>query len=456
MIRLDKFLCDTGLGTRTEVKQLIKKGQIQVNNGIVKKAEYKLNEEADSVFFQGRVLSYQKTVYIMLHKPAGVVSATEDSKEKTVIDLCQGISTKDLFPVGRLDKDTEGLLLLTNDGELSHALLSPKRHVVKKYEVHTKYPVSLDDSIALEEGVDIGDEKKTLPAKVTLLGDNKLYLYITEGRFHQIKRMLEAVGNEVVYLKRLQMASLSLDESLEKGAWRYLTDDEIEELKTYYLYKRLPKISGKEAVIFDVDGSLVDSMWMWKKIDRDYLAKFNVPLPSDLQLNIEGMSFYQTACYFKEHFPISHSIEEMMATWNEMALDKYKYEVPLKPGTLQLMQYCKENGIKMGIATSNSRELLEIIAKVHGFYDYISCIKTGSDITNGKPAPDIYLAVAEELQVNPSKCLVFEDIPAGIKAGKAAGMEVCAVKDAYSMDSDREKHHLADYYLDDYRQLNLK
>ena len=110
----------------------------------------------------------------------------------------------------------------------------------------------------------------------------------------------------------------------------------------------------------------------------------------------------------------------------------------------------------MGIATSNSRELLEIIAKVHGFYDYIRCIKTGSDITNGKPAPDIYLAVAEELQVNPAKCLVFEDIPAGIKAGKAAGMEVCAVKDAYSMDSDREKHLLADYYLDDYRQLNLK
>jgi len=167
------------------------------------------------------------------------------------------------------------------------------------------------------------------------------------------------------------------------------------------------------------------------------------------------MSFYQTACYFKEHFPIHQSLEEMMNTWNEMAFDKYKDEVMLKPGVLRLLEFCKKNGIKMGIATSNSRELMNVIAKTHGISEYISCIKTGSDITNGKPAPDIYLAVAEELQVEPSKCLVFEDIPAGIKAGKAAGMEVCAVKDAYSMDSDREKHLLSDYYLDDYRHLNL-
>ena len=132
-----------------------------------------------------------------------------------------------------------------------------------------------------------------------------------------------------------------------------------------------------------------------------------------------------------------------------------KDEVMLKPGVLRLLELCKKNGIKMGIATSNSRELMNVIAKTHGISDYISCIKTGSDITNGKPAPDIYLAVAEELQVEPSKCLVFEDITAGIKAGKAAGMEVCAVKDAYSMDSDREKHLLSDYYLDDYRHLNL-
>jgi len=454
LIRLDKFLCDAGLGTRTEVKQLIKKGLVQVNNETIKKSEYKIDEEKDTVLFQGKEIGYEKNVYIMLHKPAGVVSATEDTKERTVLDCCQGIA-KDLFPVGRLDKDTEGLLLLTNDGELSHALLSPKRHVVKKYEVHTKYPVSFEDAIALEEGVDIGDEKKTLPAKVIIVEDKKLYLYITEGRFHQIKRMLQAVSNEVVYLKRLQMASITLDENLEKGQWRYLTSEEVSELKDYYLHKRLPVLKDKEAVIFDVDGSLVDSMWMWKKIDRDYLAKFDVPLPSNLQQEIEGMSFYQTACYFKEHFPIHQSLEEMMNTWNEMAFDKYKDEVMLKPGVLRLLEFCKENGIKMGIATSNSRELMNVIAKTHGISEYISCIKTGSDITNGKPAPDIYLAVAEELQVEPSKCLVFEDIPAGIKAGKAAGMEVCAVKDAYSMDSDREKHLLSDYYLDDYRHLNL-
>jgi len=454
LIRLDKFLCDAGLGTRTEVKQLIKKGLVQINNESVKKSDCKIDETRDVVVFQGKEIGYQKNVYIMLHKPAGVVCATEDAKERTVVEYCRGVA-RDLFPVGRLDKDTEGLLLLTNDGELSHALLSPKRHVVKKYEVHTKYPVSFEDAIALEEGVDIGDEIKTLPAKVIIKEAKILYLYITEGRFHQVKRMLQAVGNEVVYLKRLQMASLVLDEALEKEQWRYLTEEEISELKTYYLHKRLPVLKGKEAVIFDVDGSLVDSMWMWKKIDRDYLAKFDIPLPSNLQQEIEGMSFYQTACYFKEHFPIHQSVQDMMNTWNEMAFDKYKDEVMLKPGVLRLLKFCKEKGIKMGIATSNSRELMDVIAKAHGISEYISCIKTGSDITNGKPAPDIYLAVAVELQVEPSKCLVFEDIPAGIKAGKAANMEVCAVKDAYSMDSDREKHVLADYYLDDYRHLNL-
>jgi len=452
LIRLDKYLCDAGLGTRSEVKALLKKGQVLVNQEVEKKGDRKIQEETDVVSYLGKPVSYKKDVYILLHKPAGYVSATEDAREKTVLDLCRDVA-KDLFLVGRLDKDTEGLLLLTNDGELSHALLSPKRHVVKQYEVHTKYPVSFEDAIALEEGVDIGDEKGTLPAKVVLLDEKKLYLYITEGRFHQVKRMLQAVHNEVVYLKRTGMANLVLDTSLEAGQWRYLSEQEIRELKDFYLYKRLPVLKGKEAVIFDVDGSLVDSMWMWKKIDRDYLGKFGIPLPGNLQQEIEGMSFYQTASYFKERFGIEDSLEDMMATWNEMALKKYRFEVPLKPGALSFMKYCKEHQIKMGIATSNSRELLTIIAEVHGFSEYISCIKTGTDIINGKPAPDIYLAVAKELQVKPEKCLVFEDIPAGIKAGKAAGMEVCAVKDAYSMDSDKEKRMLADYYMDDYRQL---
>ena len=205
-----------------------------------------------------------------------------------------------------------------------------------------------------------------------------------------------------------------------------------------------------KAVIFDLDGSLVDSMWMWRAIDIEYLGRFGIPLPEDLQSRIEGMSFSETASYFKEHFPIPDSIEQIKEDWNRMAWDKYANEVPLKPGIPEFLEGCRKEGIKLGIATSNSRQLVENIAEVHNLRDYFSCIMTGCDVAHGKPSPDIYLAVAGSLNCPPSQCLVFEDIIPGIQAGKAAGMRVCAVEDAYSVNDREQKKALADYYISDY------
>ena len=212
-------------------------------------------------------------------------------------------------------------------------------------------------------------------------------------------------------------------------------------------------LEGIEAVIFDLDGSLVDSMWLWKAIDIEYLGRFGIPLPEDLQSKIEGMSFNETALYFKEHFAIPDPVEKIKDDWNRMAWDKYANEVPLKPGIPDFLEGCLANGIRLGIATSNSRELVENIALVHGLKDRFSSIMTGCDVEKGKPAPDIYLAVAKELGVNPARCLVFEDIIPGIQAGVSAGMRVCAVEDAYSVTQRESKRKLADYYIEDFYGL---
>lgn len=232
-IRLDKYLADMGLGTRTEVKRDIKKGRISVNGEIVKSPEYKIDIQTDVVLADGKEIAYEELVYYMLNKPQGVVSATEDRRDKTVLDLISEKKRKDLFPVGRLDKDTEGLLLITNDGELAHNLLSPKKHVDKKYFVRLKAPLSEENRKRLEEGVDIGEDKLTLPAQVFVLNEERdeAEIIIREGKFHQIKRMFHAVGNEVVFLKRLSMGSLVLDEALLPGEYRLLTPQEIERLK---------------------------------------------------------------------------------------------------------------------------------------------------------------------------------------------------------------------------------
>ena len=215
-------------------------------------------------------------------------------------------------------------------------------------------------------------------------------------------------------------------------------------------------LNGIKAVIFDLDGSLVDSMWIWKDIDIEYLGRFGISLPHNLQSEIEGKSFSETAVFFKERFQIPDSIEKMKQDWNEMAWKKYINDVPLKPGADVFLQYCISHGIKLGIATSNSRELVEAVADARGFGKDFNCIMTGCDVEKGEPAPDIYLAVADKLSVLPQECLVFEDITAGIMAGKNAGMRVCAVEDAYSMHQTEDKKRLADYYIKDYYEIELR
>lgn len=228
MMRIDKYLTECNIGSRSEVKNYLKKGAVTVNGITAKAADLKIDEQTADVAYQGKPVLYQKYYYYMLNKPAGVVSATKDNVSKTVLDICGDIYGKDLFPIGRLDKDTEGLLLLTNDGGLSHRLLSPKKHVEKTYYVKTARPLQEKDIDKLEAGVDIGEEKPTQPAKVRLLEEKtQIYLTITEGKFHQVKRMLHAVGNEVVYLKRISIGGLMLDESLTSGEYRKLTPEEL-------------------------------------------------------------------------------------------------------------------------------------------------------------------------------------------------------------------------------------
>lgn len=232
-IRLDKYLSEMGQGSRTEVKKMIKQGKVSVNQNIIKSPEYKIDTKIDIVLADGKRIVYEDMVYYMLNKPQGVISATEDCREKTVLDLIQNKKRKDLFPVGRLDKDTEGLLLITNDGELAHQLLTPKKHIDKKYFVRLKLPLSEKDKKHLEEGVDIGEDKLTMPSQIYFLNEKKdeVEIIICEGKFHQIKRMFHAVGNEVVFLKRLSMGSLVLDEQLLAGEYRLLTTEEIVRLK---------------------------------------------------------------------------------------------------------------------------------------------------------------------------------------------------------------------------------
>lgn len=235
-IRLDKYLADMGKGTRSEVKKAIGKGLVRVNNEIVKKPETKLDTDSDHVLFDGVLVGYAQYEYYMLNKPAGVISATEDKREKTVIDLITEKKRKDLFPVGRLDRDTEGLLLISNDGELAHRLLSPSKHVDKVYYAKIDGKITIEDVEAFQQGVDIGEEKLTRPAKLRILKSgtqSEIELTICEGKFHQVKRMFQAVGKEVVYLKRLQMGTLILDESLKPGEYRELTEQEIADLCFY-------------------------------------------------------------------------------------------------------------------------------------------------------------------------------------------------------------------------------
>lgn len=225
-MRLDKFLSNQGIASRSQVKEYIRKGRVIVNEQVVKTSDQQIDESKDRIYFDGELIMYQKNIYIMLNKPQGVVSATMDNVHKTAFDLLKIANKKDLFIVGRLDLDTEGLLLITNDGELSHNLLSPKRHVSKTYQVIAEQPITKEQIQKLEAGVDIGEEKLTLPARVQQISENEFYLSIVEGKFHQVKRMLQAVDNQVVFLKRVAIAGLKLDETLKAGEYRELTKDE--------------------------------------------------------------------------------------------------------------------------------------------------------------------------------------------------------------------------------------
>ena len=232
MIRIDKYLCDNAGLSRSEAKKAVLSSRVTINGIPVKRCEAKLLEGKDTVTLNGITVEYEKFSYYMLNKPSGYVSANSDSKEKTVIDLLASEKKKNLSCVGRLDKDTTGLLIVTNDGELLHKLISPKRNVYKDYLVTIVKPLSDEDINMLEGGVDINDPTPTKPAKVKVIDDNNIILSITEGRFHQVKRMLIAVGNAVVKLKRISEGPLKLDESLKEGNYRKLTADEIEMLKS--------------------------------------------------------------------------------------------------------------------------------------------------------------------------------------------------------------------------------
>ncbi|SHM21186.1 16S rRNA pseudouridine516 synthase [Anaerosporobacter mobilis DSM 15930] len=234
LMRLDKYLADMGVGTRSEVKVLIKKRRVQVGNEVVNDPNRKIAIGVDSVRVDGREVSYVHYEYYMLNKPAGVLSATEDKHAKTVIDLIETSKRKDLFPVGRLDKDTEGLLLITNDGGLAHSLLSPKKHVDKEYYAKVEGVVTNEDVEAFAKGLQVDEDFKAMPAKLTILSQgefSEITLIIQEGKFHQVKRMFEAMGKKVVYLKRLSMGSLQLDESLQPGEYREVTQEELALLK---------------------------------------------------------------------------------------------------------------------------------------------------------------------------------------------------------------------------------
>jgi len=212
-------------------------------------------------------------------------------------------------------------------------------------------------------------------------------------------------------------------------------------------------LRNKKAVLFDLDGTLIDSMWMWKQIDIDYLGRHNRELPDTLQKEIEGMSFTETANYFKERFAISDSVDAIKAEWLDMARDKYQNETPLKEGVLSFLSYLKKQRIRTGIATSNSIELVQTILSVHHLTDVFDAVHTCCDVAKGKPEPDIYLLVADRLDTPPEECLVFEDVPMGLIAGNSAGMETCAVWDRFSIDQDEEKRVLADYYIHTYHDV---
>ncbi|MCK4259506.1 MAG: HAD family phosphatase [Halanaerobiales bacterium] len=212
-------------------------------------------------------------------------------------------------------------------------------------------------------------------------------------------------------------------------------------------------LSGIKAVIFDMDGTLIDSMGIWKEIDHDFLSKREIPVPKTIQKEIEGKSFTETAEYFKERFELSESVEEIIAEWIKMCKAHYKERVLLKPGAAKLVKYLHQMGFKIGMGTSSQRELVETVLEQYGLTSYFDSVRTSCEVGRGKPYPDIFLKVAEDLEIEPEKCLVFEDTLAGIQAAKSAGMRVIAVYDDYSVPFQEEILAIADGFIEDFEEI---
>lgn len=212
-------------------------------------------------------------------------------------------------------------------------------------------------------------------------------------------------------------------------------------------------LNNIDACIFDLDGTVVDSMWVWGSIDIDYLKRHGFEVPKDMKDDIEGASMREIAVYFKNRFHLDYTLDEIIEDWNQMAIERYKNVVPLKPHIAEFLKYLKENSIKVGLYTSNSLVLTEAALKGNDIYKYFDAITSGCTDIKGKPEPDGYLITADRLNVPYDRCLVFEDLVKGIEAGKNAGMKTCAIRDDYSMFQDDEKHKLADYYIEDYYEV---
>ena len=230
-MRLDRFLCEMNIGTRSQVKTLIRQGTVTVNGAAALSPELRVDEASDKIAFHGKELLYRRFVYYMMNKPDGVVSASRDRAARTVVSLLGEDAREGIFPVGRLDKDVTGLLLLTNDGELAHRLLSPRKHVDKTYRAVLEHGLRPEEIRRIETGLHIGEAQPTLPARVTVLEERIILLTLQEGRFHQVKRMLQAVGNEVLQLQRTAFGGLALDHSLRLGEYRELTTEELDTLR---------------------------------------------------------------------------------------------------------------------------------------------------------------------------------------------------------------------------------
>lgn len=508
VIRLDKYLADMQEGTRSAVKEMIRKGMVKVNGITAVKPDTKVNPGEDEVMLNEKPIEYVKFEYFMLNKPAGVLSASRDSGAVTVVDLIKDSRRGAIFPVGRLDRDSEGLMLITNDGALSHMLLSPGRHIPKTYYVRTDGFIADNTQDLFLKGFDINickcDDSRvgefpaqiyhTLPADIRIITSgeqSEATVTIYEGKFHQIKRMFMAVGSRVSYLKRISFGPLHLDYDLKPGEYRRLTRDEVEALKgiaadtaaaieadtaadiaaaiaadtaaasvnvisaAVSAEGRLLEemLEGIKGVIFDMDGTLLDSMDVWKQIDLEFLEARSLIPPEGMAHEIEGMSFHETAIYFKEKFGLLETLEEIEDIWHRAAYDKYARQVKLKTRARELLEELKARKIRLGIATSNSKELSYSCLEAHGIRQMFDSIVTGSDVSHGKPDPEIYLTAAENMGVFPSGCLVFEDVVMGIQAGISAGMRTCAVYDEFSAGYDEEKRKLADYYIYSFEEL---